>query len=177
MKKNKTVYIVHAVDTEGLLYESTKATFKRIEELFNIKFKIKNKKKLKELFKGKGIPKKISKKKFFSAINPHLLTYNKNWNEIKKMINQINDKKFRNKLPDSMEKIGNSAGTVLIILDTNLIHEEDQLVTIKIFDFYNNIIKKRKNLGDKVHFHFHPMTTYKESTQKFKIIFQFITFI
>ena len=76
MKKNKTVYIVHAVDTEGPLYESTKATFKRIEELFNIKFKIKNKKKLKELFKGKGIPKKISKKKFFSAINPHLLTYN-----------------------------------------------------------------------------------------------------
>ena len=36
MKKNKIVYIVHAVDTEGPLYESTKATFKRIEELFNI---------------------------------------------------------------------------------------------------------------------------------------------
>ena len=45
MKKNKTVYIVHAVDTEGPLYESTKATFKRIEELFNIKFKIKKIKK------------------------------------------------------------------------------------------------------------------------------------
>ena len=57
MKKNKIVYIVHAVDTEGPLYESTKATFKRIEELFNLKFKVKSKKKLEDLFKGIGIPK------------------------------------------------------------------------------------------------------------------------
>ena len=31
------VYIVHAVDTEGPLYESTKATFERLNATFGIK--------------------------------------------------------------------------------------------------------------------------------------------
>ena len=33
----KIVYIVHAIDTEGPLYESTKATFERLENTFGIK--------------------------------------------------------------------------------------------------------------------------------------------
>ena len=33
----KIVYIVHAIDTEGPLYESTKATFERLESTFGIK--------------------------------------------------------------------------------------------------------------------------------------------
>ena len=32
----KIVYIVHAVDTEGPLYESTKATFERLNSTFGI---------------------------------------------------------------------------------------------------------------------------------------------
>ena len=75
-----------------------------------------------------------------------------------------------------MEKIGNSAGTVLIILDTNLIHEEDQLVTIKFFDFYSNI-KKKKEFRRQSSFSFSSYDNLQRGTQKFKIIFQFITFI
>ena len=37
--KNKIVYIVHCIDTEGPLYESLKAKFDRIEDIFNIKIK------------------------------------------------------------------------------------------------------------------------------------------
>ena len=33
---NKVVYVTHAIDTEGPLYESLDAKFDRIKELFNI---------------------------------------------------------------------------------------------------------------------------------------------
>ena len=33
----KIVYVVHSIDTEGPLYESIQATFKRIETYYNIK--------------------------------------------------------------------------------------------------------------------------------------------
>ena len=35
----KTVYIVHAIDTEGPLYESLNAKFERIEDIFKISIK------------------------------------------------------------------------------------------------------------------------------------------
>ena len=36
MKTKRDVYIVHAVDTEGPLYESVEAKFDRLRELFGI---------------------------------------------------------------------------------------------------------------------------------------------
>ena len=35
--KKKIVHFVHCVDTEGPLYESLKAKFERIEDIFNVK--------------------------------------------------------------------------------------------------------------------------------------------
>ena len=52
-KKEKIVYIVHAVDTEGPLKEDLKANFERLKEYFNIKInpikKILNPYKIKKL--------------------------------------------------------------------------------------------------------------------------------
>ena len=36
MQKDKIVYIVHSIDTEGPLYESLEAKFERIKDLFGI---------------------------------------------------------------------------------------------------------------------------------------------
>ena len=49
--KNKTVYFVHCIDTEGPLYESLEAKFQRIKDIFNIKIK-KSKKNLEKLKKA-----------------------------------------------------------------------------------------------------------------------------
>ena len=48
MQNDKIVYIVHCIDTEGPLYESRQAKFKRIKDVFNIEIKqtAKNLKKL-----------------------------------------------------------------------------------------------------------------------------------
>ena len=73
---NKTVYIVHAVDTEGPLYESLNAKYERIEDLFGIKIKKKNfsnyKKLLKKEVVNNGIKTKISE-----IFNNHLNNYRK----------------------------------------------------------------------------------------------------
>ena len=41
--KKKIVYIVHSVDTEGPLYESLKAKFDRLYDVFNLKLSPKKK--------------------------------------------------------------------------------------------------------------------------------------
>ena len=62
MQKIKNVYIVHAVDTEGPLYESTKETFKRAYELFGIKIKNKTSANFEKLKKGLGYSDKKKKR-------------------------------------------------------------------------------------------------------------------
>ena len=63
-KKIKKVFIVHAVDTEGPLYESPKATFQRAKELLNLKIKSQNTKTFEKLKKGIGYKGELKKKKY-----------------------------------------------------------------------------------------------------------------
>ena len=57
----KEIYIVHAVDTEGPLYESLDATFVRLYQLFNLKFKNHTLRQLKRIQEGKDIPLNVNK--------------------------------------------------------------------------------------------------------------------
>ena len=45
----KEVYFVHAVDTEGPLYESLDAKFDRIKNIYNVDIKIKSEENLNKL--------------------------------------------------------------------------------------------------------------------------------
>lgn len=49
----KIVYIVHAVDTEGPLYESLSAKFQRVKDLYGIDVKKKNYSTFKKLLSKK----------------------------------------------------------------------------------------------------------------------------
>ena len=64
--KNKTVYFVHCIDTEGPLYESLEAKFQRIKDIFNIK--LKNQKNLEKLKKAE-IPLNGKEKKIASVLS------------------------------------------------------------------------------------------------------------
>ena len=74
----KKIFIVHAIDTEGPLFESTNATFKRIYELTGIDFKSKNKATLNNILRKKLNTNKLPKN-FYNMFNIHLLNYNYNW--------------------------------------------------------------------------------------------------
>lgn len=95
----KIVYIVHAIDTEGPLYESTKATFERLESTFGIKLNptYDNLQKLRnEEIKLNGIENEVAK-----FLEPTLQNYHDTWDKIESMLSKIMSKEFRFKYPDS----------------------------------------------------------------------------
>ena len=91
MKKNKTVYIVHCIDTEGPLFESRQAKFDRIKDVFNVKIKptAKNLEKL----KLKQISLNGKEERIATLLSSHLTNYNDTWSKIDKMLERIFSKK------------------------------------------------------------------------------------
>ncbi len=166
--KNRKIYIVHAVDTEGPLNESLKSTFERIYELFGLRFKNKNRETLNNLRRGLLKNKKINLEKLKKTINPHLLNYNRSWKDINKMLQKINKKDFRNAILDSNGNGWKFSWHCVDHVDYKINPRKRTLGYHKIFDFYSKYIKKN---NDKVHFHFHPMSTYKEAHRNAKSYF------
>lgn len=104
MTKNvKNVYFVHAVDTEGPLYESLGAKFERLKENFNLNFKNKSSKTLK-LLKQKKINLKGKENDVAKMLSGHLINYNENWKQMKLMYKRIFKSSFRRKNSDSAGK-------------------------------------------------------------------------
>ena len=94
------VLVVHAVDTEGPLYESFDAKFERLEELFNLKNIDRTKENLKKLQKGElklDGPQQTIK----DVLTGHLMNYNENWDQLDLMLSKIMTDSFRFGLPDS----------------------------------------------------------------------------
>ncbi len=160
---NKSVVnIVHAIDTEGPLYESLNATFKRLSDLFQINGISHTKKNLSKLrnseFDLKGKEKIVA-----SMLNSHLLNYNDNWNKIDKMLSEILSKEFSKKYTDSW---GNGWVFNWHCLDHVGYKTNPRKRTLghhKIFDHYMKVLKKFKINQDTINWHFHPMSTYKEA--------------
>ena len=84
---NKTVYIVHSIDTEGPLYESLKAKFQRLDKAFNIK--LSPSKSLLEKLKNKKVNLKGKEDAVSTLLSNHLTNYNDTWKKIDKMIKNI----------------------------------------------------------------------------------------
>lgn len=163
--KPGTVYIVHHIDTEGPLKEPVPEVFKRIENTFGIKLSIKRTEdNLKKLQRGewksndKNLINEI--KKFLS---PHLLELKTSWAEIDQMLWEIMSKKFRNSKEDNfgggwvfnwhvMDHVG---------FETN--ERGRDLGYLKVFNHYENLIKKTKSDEDKIHWHFHPISFFREA--------------
>ena len=101
MKKvrNKVVYIVHAIDTEGPLKEDLNATFERLTEYFNIK--IKPSKKNLKLLQNKKINLDGKESEIAEIIKKKEINYLEKWSDLEKEINYICNNKFRARLKDS----------------------------------------------------------------------------
>ena len=84
--KKKIVYIVHSVDTEGPLYESLKAKFDRLYDVFNLK--LSPKKNILEKLKNKKINLNGKEDAVSTLLSNHLTNYNDNWKKL------LNDQKY-----------------------------------------------------------------------------------
>jgi len=161
MQKIKNVYIVHAVDTEGPLYESTKATFKRAYELFGIKIKNQTSANLEKLKKGIGYSGE-QQKEIQRVFNSHLIDYNISWSMIKKMLAKISSKNFRKSIVDDIKNEYVLTWHCVDHVNYKFNPRKRTIGYGKIFKFYKDHIVKSKT-RDKLGFHFHPMSIYQEA--------------
>lgn len=160
-KEEKIVYIIHCIDTEGPLYESLEATFERLYDLFSIKLDPtrKNLKKLQDKQIDFGEKTNIIAEVF----SPHYLNYNDTWEKIDNMLIHIMGNHFRNEVLDSF---GNGW-----IYNWHCVDHVGYMYNPRrrdigahnIFDHYRKMLKETDSNKDDIHWHFHPMSVYKEA--------------
>ena len=159
MKKQKKLFLVYCIDTEGPLNESIGATFERLEQIFGLKIEP-NESNLQLLQNQKiDIP---NKKEVAKVLGKNLLLYNKNWEEIDSMLNQIMSEKYRHEYKDDrglgliynwhcLDHVGYEANP-----------RERDLGYGKVFKHYLNKITEH-NCKDNIHWHFHPIAFNKSA--------------
>jgi len=162
MSHENTVYVVHAVDTEGPLFESLSATFERIKEIFSIELSpsYENLQKLRTKRIDLG-GKEDTVEKF---IAPSLLNYQESWDKIDHMLSIVMSKEFRQKLLDSFGGgwIYNWHCIDHVGYDVNPRGRDIGYHNIR--DRYLEFLDKYESTDiDAIEWHFHPMSTYREA--------------
>jgi hypothetical protein len=160
-KKTGNIYFVHAVDTEGPLYENIDEIFKRIKEYYGIDIKA-SEENLDKLQK-----KEIDCGKFTDAISEMLrsdqITFKDTWDKIYEMMDSLMSNEFRNQLPDMdgngyvfswfcVDHVGYNNNPRRRTMGFHGIHEE-----------YQRILKKYNCEVDRLYWHYHPMSFSKDA--------------
>lgn len=161
--KTGTVYICHHIDTEGPLWEPITELFDRLKLIFDINLEP-TYDNLQKLQNGKIPLDKEIKDSVLKTVDPHTLSFKRNWGQIEEMLLRIMDDKFRNQFKDSfgggwiynwhiMDHVGFG--------EINPRHRDYGYGNI--YDFYKYIIDITNSKNDAIHWHFHPIPFRKEA--------------
>ena len=156
------VHLVHAVDTEGPLYESIDATFERLREIFGIDSVEATQANLARIQAGE-IDFGDQTALIQDALSSHRVSTLGTWSEIREMLLRVTDESFRNRIPDA-----NGNGWVFnwfcldhVGFQTN--PRRRDMGYHNVHDFYTAWIREQPNSRDTIQWHFHPMSTYREA--------------
>jgi len=156
------VLIVHAIDTEGPLYESEEASFERLEHLYGISGIDKTRANLDKLRRGEidlnGLEERVA-----LTLSGHLTNYHDTWDKIDTMLERIMDPSFRSQFPDSF---GNGWVYTWHCLDHVGFEYNPRRRDIgyhNIYDHYRRVLDQHADCRDEMQWHFHPMSTYREA--------------
>jgi len=155
------VYFLHAVDTEGPLYESLAATFSRLEEIFGIKLRP-SRQTLRELQAG-SIDLGEKTPLVQEALSHHRVSTLGTWGEIDAMLDQITSPDYRRKIVDC-----NNQGWVFnwFCLDHvgfTVNPRRRDMGFHNIHDHYVELLSSQPESRDQIQWHFHPISTYREA--------------
>jgi len=158
----KVVLITHCIDTEGPLYESLEAKFNRLQDLFGINHIPQTQENFEKIQNAEinlnGLEQKIA-----NVFNSHLANYFDTWDKIDDMLKKIMSSAFRNKTLDSF-----GGGWVYNWHCVDHVGYEynprrRDIGYHNIFDHYKTILNSQDNCRDCIHWHFHPMSIYKDA--------------
>jgi hypothetical protein len=161
MAKDKILYVVHCIDTEGPLDEKLTDTFKRLKMIFGIDLEPTQENLLK--LQNKEVNLAGKEEAVAKCLSPELLNYNRTWEDIDRMLDEVLSENFRNQVPDSfgggwiyswhcMDHIG-------VISNPR----NKDIGYGKIFRHYRNRLNEGNYL-DEINWHFHPLSLSREST-------------
>lgn len=163
MKRAAAVHLYHAVDTEGPLYESLDAKFGRLEDLYGITSVPRTEENFRKLQRGEwplggGLEAKVAQ-----TLNGHLVDYNDTWDKVEAMLDRIFEPGFRAKDPDSEGRgwVFNWHCLDHVGYENN--PRRRDLGYHKVFDRYRARLAAHPGTRDAIHWHFHPMSTYRDA--------------
>jgi len=162
MSNTKEVLIAHCIDAEGPLHESLEAKFERLKDLYGIDHLTPTKETLGKLQRAEldlgGLEHDVAQ-----TLNGHLVNYNDTWDKIDVMLEHITAPEFRNKLPDSFGGgwIYNWHCVDHVGYEYN--PRRRDIGYHNIFDRYKQALTHMPGCKDGLHWHFHPISTYKEA--------------
>jgi len=162
MNPESEVVIIHAVDTEGPLFESLNAKFERLNELFGINDIDPTWENLDKLQKSEldlgGIESKVR-----NVLSGHLLDYNDSYEKIDEMLTLLMSDDFRYKMPDSYGGGWKFTWHCLDHVGYDYNPRRRDIGYHNVFDHYRAWLKRFPEYGDNIQWHFHPMSTYSEA--------------
>ena len=160
-----TVHIVHHVDTEGPLHEPIGELFLRIEATLghplNLEPTSENLQMLQSkefVFMSEEIDRSLK-----TMIDPELLQFKKNWDEVGEMLDRILDLSFRNKYTDSF---GNGWIYNWHIIDHVGFEHNRRSKALgyqTVFNYYLEKLAATDSSQDSIQWHFHPVPFNKEA--------------
>ena len=157
----KVVYIAHAIDTEGPLYESLEAKFERIKELFRIEHIEETKSNFQKLQNGE-IPLEGQERNIQEVINGHRVSYNDTWDKIDNMMHRLMRPEFRMKYPDSARNGWVFSWHCMDHVGYDYNPRRRDIGYHNVFDYYRQWVDSRQSRDD-LQWHFHPMSTYRDA--------------
>lgn len=155
------VYIVHHVDTEGPLFESKEELFHRLKSIFNIDLEPTqenlNKLRKKEINLG-GAEEEVA-----VTVDPHVIGFKSDWQQIDGMLDNIMSEPFRNQMLDSEGNGWVYNWHCIDHIGYKNNPRKRELGYFKIFDHYAEKIKNTKSVRDAIHWHFHPINFFADA--------------
>ena len=162
MTNQKIVNILHAIDTEGPLYESIQAKFDRLTDLFGITGIEPNYLNLEKL-RNKEIDLGGLEDKVAIVLSSHLTTYNDSWDKVDEMLTKLFKHSFRNDLPDSWGNGWIFNWHCLDHVGFEYNPRRRDMGYHNIFDHYKSVLAAHADFKDAIHWHFHPVSTYRDA--------------
>ena len=159
MTGDKTLYVVHCVDTEGPLDETLDATFDRLASIFGIKLPPTSE--TLALLQRKELNLDGMEDAVAKCFAPDLLRYNKDWNEITQMLDELVSDDFRRQ---DVDDFGNGWVYSWHCMDHIGHFENPRRKDVgfgNIFRFYKSILHKSGSKKDEINWHFHPLSLTK----------------
>jgi hypothetical protein len=153
----KKVHVVHAIDTEGPLYESLRANFERIFQEFGISVEAN----YENLYKLRNKKINLNGKEDIVArtLSADRTTYLETWDQIDQMLDVVTSDKFRKKLTDCD---GNGWVYNWMCMDhvgiEGINPRRRDMGFHNIFDHYRDYLDKHNNHKDLIQWHYHSLS-------------------